>query len=99
MGMCSGRAISPNATTPEIIEQFKKDIKDIQGMTPRQDAATKYAARQVMAYLADAIFDGKGLPERGGSYASIFNRRNVDRASSPRMGTLFPTPMSQGPWP
>lgn len=48
------------------IEQFKKDVKDIQQMTPRQDAATKYASRQVMAYLADAIYDGKGLPERGG---------------------------------
>lgn len=46
------------------IEQFKKDIKDIQDMTARQDAATKYAARQVMAYISDAIFDGKGLPER-----------------------------------
>lgn len=48
------------------IEQFKKDVKDIQQMTPRQEAATKYAARQVMAYLADALFDGTGLPERGG---------------------------------
>ncbi|HTQ40448.1 MAG TPA: HNH endonuclease domain-containing protein [Pirellulales bacterium] len=48
------------------ISQFKKDIKDIQGMTARQDAATKYATRQVMAYLADALFDGNGLPERGG---------------------------------
>lgn len=48
------------------IDQFAKDIKDIQEMTPRQDAATKYAARQVMTYLADALFDGKGLPERGG---------------------------------
>jgi CRISPR-associated endonuclease Csn1 len=48
------------------IEQAKKDIKDIQQMTNRQDAVTKYAARQVMAYLADAIFDGNGLPERGG---------------------------------
>lgn len=48
------------------ILQFKKDVKDIQEMTNRQDAATKYAARQVMAYLADAIFDGNGLPERGG---------------------------------
>jgi hypothetical protein len=48
------------------IEQFKKDIKDIQGMTSRQEASTKYAARQVMAYLADALYDGKGLPERGG---------------------------------
>ncbi len=48
------------------IAQFKKDVKDIQEMTNRQEAATKYAARQVMAYLADALYDGKGLPERGG---------------------------------
>lgn len=48
------------------IEQFKKDVKDIQEMTQRQEAATKYAARQIMAYLADALYDGKGLPERGG---------------------------------
>ena len=46
------------------IEQFKKDIKDIQQMTARQEAATKYASRQIMAYLADALYDGKGLPER-----------------------------------
>lgn len=49
------------------IDQFKKDVKDIQEMTNRQDAATKYAARQVMAYLADALYEGKGLPERGGN--------------------------------
>lgn len=48
------------------IEQFAKDVKDIQDMTARQEAATQYATRQVMAYLADALFDGKGLPERGG---------------------------------
>lgn len=48
------------------LDQFKKDVKDIQEMTVRQDAATKYAARQVMAYLADALYDGEGLPERGG---------------------------------
>lgn len=48
------------------IAQFKKDVKDIQEMTNRQEAATKYAARQVMAYLADALYDGTGLPERGG---------------------------------
>lgn len=48
------------------LEQFKKDVKDNQEMTPRQEAATKYAARQVMAYLADALYDGTGLPERGG---------------------------------
>ncbi|MEX2387593.1 MAG: type II CRISPR RNA-guided endonuclease Cas9 [Phycisphaeraceae bacterium] len=47
-----------------VIEQFKKDVTDIQGMTQRQEAATKYASRQVMTYLADALFDGKGLPER-----------------------------------
>lgn len=48
------------------VEQFRKDITDIQDMTARQDAATKYATRQVMAYLADALYDGDGLPERGG---------------------------------
>jgi CRISPR-associated endonuclease Csn1 len=46
------------------LEQFKKNIADIQGMTERQEAATKYATRQVMAYIADALYDGKGLPER-----------------------------------
>lgn len=46
--------------------QFQKDVKDEKGMTLRQDAATKYAARQVMAYIADALYDGHGLPERGG---------------------------------
>lgn len=49
------------------IERFKKNITDIQGMTARQDAATKYATRQVMAYLSDALFSGDGLPERGGN--------------------------------
>jgi CRISPR-associated endonuclease Csn1 len=48
------------------VARFKMDVKDIQGMTQRQDAATKYAARQVMSYLADALYDGTGLPERGG---------------------------------
>jgi CRISPR-associated endonuclease Csn1 len=48
------------------IEQFSKDVNDIQDMTQRQEAATKYAARQVMAYLCDVVFGGKGLPERSG---------------------------------
>jgi CRISPR-associated endonuclease Csn1 len=48
------------------VERFKLDVKDIQEMTPRQLAATTYAARQVMSYLSDALFDGTGLPERGG---------------------------------
>jgi CRISPR-associated endonuclease Csn1 len=49
------------------IDQFKKSVSDIQEMTARQDAATKYAARQLMGYLADAVLDGTGLPERGGT--------------------------------
>lgn len=48
------------------LDQFKKDVKDIQEMSARQEAATKYATRQVMGYLADAIYEGRGLPERGG---------------------------------
>jgi CRISPR-associated endonuclease Csn1 len=47
------------------IERFKKDISDIQQeMRERQLSDTRYASRQVMAYIADAIYDGKGLPER-----------------------------------
>lgn len=49
------------------IEQFKKDVRDITGdMTGAQEAATRYASRQVMSYLADSLYEGKGLPERGG---------------------------------
>ena len=47
------------------IEQFKKERVDTD-MTPMQKAATQYASRQIMTYLADALYDGKGLPERGG---------------------------------
>ena len=46
------------------IAQFKKEVKDTQEMTASQGAATQYASRQVMTYLADALYDGKGLPER-----------------------------------
>jgi len=51
------------------LAQFKKEVtdKEIQAMTERQGAATKYATRQVMAYLADALYGGNGLPERGGT--------------------------------
>ncbi|MBX3409594.1 MAG: HNH endonuclease [Phycisphaeraceae bacterium] len=48
------------------LANFSKEVKDNQQMTLAQKAATQYAARQVMTYLADALFDGKGLPERGG---------------------------------
>ncbi len=59
------------------IEQFKKNVKDIQEMTARQGAATKYAARQVMTYLADALFDGKGLPERSTGSEQNPERRRI----------------------
>ncbi len=64
----SPSAMPPNYFTNRFdkakIEQFKKDVKDIQQMTASQGAATQYASRQVMTYLADALYDGKGLPER-----------------------------------
>lgn len=59
------------------IEQFKKDVKDVQEMTPRQEAATKYAARQVMAYISDALYDGKGLPERSTGGDSQERQRRI----------------------
>jgi CRISPR-associated endonuclease Csn1 len=48
------------------VANFKKELADIRGFSDRQMADTRYATRQVLAYLADALFDGKGLPERGG---------------------------------
>jgi CRISPR-associated endonuclease Csn1 len=54
-----------NLTELAKIEQFKKEKPD-PDMTARQEAATKYAARQVMAYLSDALYHGGGLPERSG---------------------------------
>lgn len=59
------------------IEQFAKDVKDIQDMTQRQEAATKYATRQVMAYLADALYGGKGLPERSTGTGSEGDERRI----------------------
>ncbi|MCW5766302.1 MAG: hypothetical protein KIT68_10040 [Phycisphaeraceae bacterium] len=69
-------------------EQFTKDIKDIKDMTARQEAATKYAARQVMAYLSDALFGGRGLPERGGERL-IFNNDGLWTARLRREWGLF----------
>lgn len=70
------------------IDQFKKDVKDVQGMTLPQEAATKYASRQVMAYLADALYDGKGLPERGGE-RRIFNTDGMWTSRLRREWNLF----------
>ncbi|MBX3407573.1 MAG: hypothetical protein KF869_12505 [Phycisphaeraceae bacterium] len=48
------------------IANFKRTVEDIQGFSDRDLTDTRYATRQVLAYLSDALFDGKGLPERGG---------------------------------
>lgn len=61
------------------IERFKNEVSDteVQGMTNRQEAATKYASRQVMAYISDALFDGKGLPERATGSGSPEDARRI----------------------
>lgn len=77
------------------IERFKLDVSsaEIQAMTLRQEAATKYAARQVMAYLADALFGGKGLPERAigpdSSERRIFNSDGLWTSRLRREWRLF----------
>jgi CRISPR-associated endonuclease Csn1 len=41
---------------------------------PSQLTDTAYAAKEVGAYLADALFGGKGLPERGGERRIFFTK-------------------------
>lgn len=48
------------------VANFKKTKQDLEGFRERDLTDTRYAARQVLAYLSDALFEGKGLPERGG---------------------------------
>lgn len=60
------------------IEQFKKEVADIQNqMTERQKAATQYAARQLMAYLSDALYNGAGLPERASGDSREVDARKI----------------------
>ncbi len=59
------------------IERFSLDVRDIKGFDNRQEAATKYAAKQVMAYLSDALFDGKGLPERSTGVGDADRTRKI----------------------
>lgn len=61
------------------IERFTKDITDadVQGFTNRQGAATRYASRQVMAYLSDVLFDGTGLPERATGSGTAEDSRRI----------------------
>jgi len=47
-------------------ERLQMPTPDEEGFRNSQLTDTAYAARQVAAYIADALFDGQGLPERGG---------------------------------
>jgi CRISPR-associated endonuclease Csn1 len=44
---------------------FTREVREGEDFKNSQLTDTAYAARQVAAYLADALFDGRGLPERG----------------------------------
>ncbi len=58
------------------IEQFAKGAEAVQDMSQAQLAATTYATRQVMSYIADALYGGHGLPERAtGTGAETDTRR------------------------
>jgi CRISPR-associated endonuclease Csn1 len=48
-------------------ERLQVPTPDEEGFRNSQLTDTAYAARQVAAYLADALYDGHGLPERGGA--------------------------------
>jgi len=46
-------------------QNFTRDISEDGEWRTSQLTDTAYAAKQVAAYLADALYDGRGLPERG----------------------------------
>ncbi|HPD31060.1 MAG TPA: type II CRISPR RNA-guided endonuclease Cas9, partial [Phycisphaerae bacterium] len=46
-------------------ENFTREVREGEEWKNSQLTDTAYAARQVAAYLADALYDGRGLPERG----------------------------------
>lgn len=46
------------------LKQFKRE--EIDGMTAAQLVATQHATRAAMSYIANSLYDGQGLPERGG---------------------------------
>lgn len=47
-------------------ERLQAPTPDEQAFRNSQLTDTAYAARQVAAYIADALYEGQGLPERGG---------------------------------
>jgi len=50
-------------------QNFTRTVRPEDEFRNSQLTDTAYAARQVAAYLADALFDGRGLPERGDGQA------------------------------
>lgn len=46
-------------------QNFNREVREGEEWKNSQLTDTAYAARQVAAYLADALYDGRGLPERG----------------------------------
>lgn len=46
-------------------DNFTRKVREDDEWKNSQLSDTAYAARQVAAYLADALYDGRGLPERG----------------------------------
>jgi CRISPR-associated endonuclease Csn1 len=47
-------------------KRLQASTSDEESFRSSQLTDTAYAARQVAAYVSDALFDGQGLPERGG---------------------------------
>lgn len=46
-------------------ENFNRELREVDEWKNSQLTDTAYASRQVAAYVADALFEGRGLPERG----------------------------------
>jgi len=46
-------------------QNFNREVREGEEWKNSQLTDTAYAARQVAAYLADALYEGRGLPERG----------------------------------
>jgi CRISPR-associated endonuclease Csn1 len=71
-------------------KNFTRTIRESDEWRNSQLTDTSYAARQVAEYLADALFDGKGLPERGGE-RKIFVTHGKYTAMLRRDWQLFET--------
>jgi len=74
-------------------ENFTREVREADEWKNSQLTDTAYAARQVAAYLADALFNGRGLPERGdgGNEQKIFFTMGRFTAMLRRDWQLFET--------